>query len=64
MNQFFISPTELSKCGRTQYERPQRTQVVAGSPDTKHKVPSGRGGWSNGLHKVFPATLVAVLASS
>lgn len=40
------------------------THVVAGRPDTKHLVPSGKAGWLKGLHRVLAATLVAVVAFS
>lgn len=38
--------------------------MVAGRPETKHSVPSGRAGWSKGLHSVLAATLVATVADS
>ena len=48
----------------TQYERPHRTQHVAGLPEMKHGVPSGRGGCSKGMQSVLAATEVAHLSSS
>ena len=47
-----------------QYDRPQRIQHVAGNPLAMHLVPSSRCGCSNGMHRVFAATLVADVSAS